>query len=89
MFLAFQHPEAIPGVSVIQFLRQALSNRTGTDLTVLELPPQVDDGPAVEDPIGRLQDEAAVVAGSRHAAPSYSSSRRQALARLSAYSFQR
>ena len=33
MFLAFQHPEAIPGVSVIQFLRQALSNRTGTDLT--------------------------------------------------------
>ncbi len=37
MFLAFQHPESIPGVSVIQFLRQALSNRTGTDLTVLEL----------------------------------------------------
>lgn len=37
MFLAFQHPEAIPGVSVIQFLRQALSNRTGEDLTVLEL----------------------------------------------------
>jgi len=37
MFLAFQHPEAIPGVSVIQFLRQALSNRTGADLTVLEL----------------------------------------------------
>ncbi|MDX1469007.1 MAG: Fe-S cluster assembly ATPase SufC, partial [Acidimicrobiia bacterium] len=37
IFLAFQHPEAIPGVSVIQFLRQALSNRTGTDLTVLEL----------------------------------------------------
>ncbi len=37
MFLAFQHPEAIPGVSVLQFLRHALSNRTGTDLTVLEL----------------------------------------------------
>jgi Fe-S cluster assembly ATP-binding protein len=37
MFLAFQHPEAIPGVSVIQFLRQALSNRTGVALTVLEL----------------------------------------------------
>ena len=36
MFLAFQHPEAIPGVSVLQFLRQALSNRTGVDLTVLE-----------------------------------------------------
>ena len=37
MFLAFQHPEAIPGVSVLQFLRQALSNRTNTELTVLEL----------------------------------------------------
>ena len=37
MFLAFQHPEAIPGVSVLQFLRQALSNRTSVDLTVLEL----------------------------------------------------
>jgi Fe-S cluster assembly ATP-binding protein len=37
MFLAFQHPEAIPGVSVTQFLRQALSNRTGVDLTILEL----------------------------------------------------
>jgi Fe-S cluster assembly ATP-binding protein len=43
MFLAFQHPEAIPGVSVIQFLRQALSNRTGTDLTVLELRLKVTD----------------------------------------------
>lgn len=37
LFLAFQNPEAIPGVSVVQFLRQALSNRTGVDLTVLEL----------------------------------------------------
>jgi len=37
MFLAFQHPEEIPGVSVIQFLRQALSNKTGVNLTVLEL----------------------------------------------------
>ena len=37
MFLAFQHPEEIPGVSVIQFLRQALSNKTGINLTVLEL----------------------------------------------------
>lgn len=37
MFLAFQYPEEIPGVSVIQFLRQALSNRTGIDYTVLEL----------------------------------------------------
>jgi Fe-S cluster assembly ATP-binding protein len=37
IFLAFQHPETVPGVSVLQFLRQALSNRTGIDLTVLEL----------------------------------------------------
>ncbi len=37
MFLAFQHPETIPGVSVIQFLRQALSNKSGIDYTVLEL----------------------------------------------------
>lgn len=37
MFLAFQYPEEIPGVSVTQFLRQALSNRTGVDYTILEL----------------------------------------------------
>jgi Fe-S cluster assembly ATP-binding protein len=43
MFLAFQHPEEIPGVSVIQFLRQALSNRTGTNLTVMELRLKVSD----------------------------------------------
>jgi Fe-S cluster assembly ATP-binding protein len=43
MFLAFQHPEEIPGVSVLQFLRQALSNRTGTDLTVMELRLKVTD----------------------------------------------
>jgi len=37
MFLGFQYPEEIPGVSVVTFLRAALSNRTGTDYTVLEL----------------------------------------------------
>ncbi|MDX1691651.1 MAG: Fe-S cluster assembly ATPase SufC [Acidimicrobiia bacterium] len=37
MFLAFQYPEEIPGVSVVNFLRSALSARTGTDYTVLEL----------------------------------------------------
>jgi Fe-S cluster assembly ATP-binding protein len=37
IFLAFQYPEEIPGVSVIQFLRQALSARRGIDLSVLEL----------------------------------------------------
>ena len=37
MFLGFQYPEEIPGVSVVNFLRTALANRTGTDYTVLEL----------------------------------------------------
>ncbi len=37
MFLAFQYPEEIAGVPVIQFLRQALSARKGIDLSVLEL----------------------------------------------------
>src|SRR5436309_9367017 len=37
MFLAFQYPQEIPGVSVINFLRQALSARKGLDLSVLEL----------------------------------------------------
>ena len=37
MFLAFQYPEEIPGVPVVQFLRQALSARKGLDLSVLEL----------------------------------------------------
>ena len=37
LFLAFQNPEAVPGVSVVQFLRQALTNRTGINLSVLEL----------------------------------------------------
>jgi Fe-S cluster assembly ATP-binding protein len=37
MFLAFQYPEEIPGVPMVQFLRQALSARKGIDLSVLEL----------------------------------------------------
>jgi len=37
LFLAFQHPEAIGGVSVTQFLRQAMSARQGIDLSVLEV----------------------------------------------------
>jgi Fe-S cluster assembly ATP-binding protein len=37
MFLAFQHPEAIAGVPVLQFLRQAMSARRGMDLSVLEV----------------------------------------------------
>jgi Fe-S cluster assembly ATP-binding protein len=37
IFLAFQYPQAFEGVSVINFLRQALSARKGIDLSVLEL----------------------------------------------------
>jgi Fe-S cluster assembly ATP-binding protein len=37
IFLAHQYPEEIPGVSVINFLRQALSARKGIELSVLEL----------------------------------------------------
>jgi Fe-S cluster assembly ATP-binding protein len=38
MFLGFQHPEEIPGVSVLNFLRQAMAARKGiTDLSVLEV----------------------------------------------------
>jgi len=37
IFLAFQYPQTIQGVSVINFLRQALSARKGIDLSILEL----------------------------------------------------
>jgi Fe-S cluster assembly ATP-binding protein len=37
VFVAFQYPPEIAGVSVINFLRQALSARKGIDLSVLEL----------------------------------------------------
>lgn len=37
MFLAFQYPQEIQGVSVLNFLRQALSARKGEDLSVLDL----------------------------------------------------
>jgi Fe-S cluster assembly ATP-binding protein len=37
LFLAFQHPEALSGVSVTQFLRQAMSARRGTEVSVLEV----------------------------------------------------
>jgi Fe-S cluster assembly ATP-binding protein len=37
LFLAFQYPQQVQGVSVINFLRQALSARKGIDLSVLEL----------------------------------------------------
>jgi Fe-S cluster assembly ATP-binding protein len=38
MFLGFQHPEEIPGVSVLNFLRQAMAVRKGiADLSVLEV----------------------------------------------------
>jgi len=37
MFLAFQYPQEIPGVSLVTFLQRALSKRKGIDFTVLEL----------------------------------------------------
>ena len=37
LFLAFQYPQEIPGVSVLNFLRQSLSARKGIDMSVLEL----------------------------------------------------
>ncbi len=38
LFLGFQHPEAISGVSVLNFLRQALAVRKGiSDLSILEV----------------------------------------------------
>jgi Fe-S cluster assembly ATP-binding protein len=38
LFLAFQHPESIPGVSVTNFLRQAMSKRKNVeDFSVLEV----------------------------------------------------
>jgi Fe-S cluster assembly ATP-binding protein len=37
IFLAFQYPQEVPGVPVRQFLRQALSERKGIDLSVLEI----------------------------------------------------
>ena len=37
LFLAFQYPEEVAGVPVVQFLRQALSARKGMELSVLEL----------------------------------------------------
>ncbi len=37
LFLAFQYPEEIPGVTLVNFLRTALSNRLGFEYTVLEM----------------------------------------------------
>jgi len=46
IFMAFQHPTEIPGVPVVQFLRQALSNRTGIDYSIIELRLKVMDAMA-------------------------------------------
>jgi Fe-S cluster assembly ATP-binding protein len=37
IFLAFQYPESIDGVSVVQFLRQAMTARRGDDVSALEV----------------------------------------------------
>ncbi len=36
IFMAFQYPVAVPGVSVVQFLRMALKSLRGTDVPVME-----------------------------------------------------
>ena len=48
MFLAFQYPEEISGVSVTQFLRQAMAARAGEERSVLEV------RMAMQDWMGRL-----------------------------------
>ncbi len=37
IFLAFQYPEEVPGVPIVQFLRQAVAARRGTEVSVLEV----------------------------------------------------
>ena len=37
LFLAFQYPQAIPGVSVRNFLQQAVQARTGNDVSTIEI----------------------------------------------------
>ena len=37
IFLAFQYPQEVAGVTILNFLRQSLSARTGIDMSVLEL----------------------------------------------------
>ncbi len=37
IFLAFQYPEELPGVPVLQFLRQAMAARAGEERSVLEV----------------------------------------------------
>ena len=37
LFLAFQYPQAIPGVSVRNFLQQTLHARTGNDVSTIEI----------------------------------------------------
>lgn len=36
LFLAFQYPQEIPGVSILNFLRTALNSKRGTEIPVLE-----------------------------------------------------
>ncbi len=43
IFMAFQYPEAIPGVTIVTMLKAALSNITDTELTTIELRLKVAD----------------------------------------------
>ena len=65
IFLGFQHPEEIPGVNVLNFLRQALAVRKGIpDLSVLEVrmaPDGVDQAPRDGRPLHRAVPERRVL----------------------------
>ena len=43
IFMAFQYPEAIPGVTIVTMLKASLSNITDTELTTIELRLKVAD----------------------------------------------
>ena len=43
MFLAFQYPESIPGVTIVNMLKTALTNIEETEYTVVELRLKVAD----------------------------------------------
>src|SRR4051794_16748949 len=63
MFLAFQYPQELAGVSVLNFLRQALSARKGIDLSTLELRLPIMEwmgGAAKEPPLPRRHPQGGV-----------------------------
>ena len=65
LFLGFQHPEEIPGVSVLNFLRQAMSARKGIeDFSVLEVrmaAPRLGEAPRHGLPVHRALSQRGVL----------------------------